>query len=378
MNISDNQEILVREASFADQSQIFMLQDRLGLRPDAIDDWERIWRNNPEFNAKIPIGWVITCNGLVVGYLGNVPLKYYFGFEPVIAAAARGWVVDQDYRQYSLLLLAKYISQKNVDILLNSSSNLPTFHIFKGLGCKVIPVDIFSKIVFWVIDSKKFTYLALKKTGDSKKLQFLKIPIRIFFSINALLNYVFINIKLKILKCTNRRVEIRRLLPSQINDDFEKLWRKKIEQSTIFIADRSKIKLNWYFNRKNDSVALLGFYKDGVLIGYAAFLSSKILKTNHSKMQLLDFLVLDDHPEFWDFIVCEGYLLAKSKNATMLEMMPISPNFSRAAQTSCALTRPHFPTPFTYKVLNRGAYLKDILGKGSSWWVTLYDGDSGL
>lgn len=378
MNTPNNQEILVREASFADQPQIFVLQDRLGLKPDTMDDWERIWGSNPESNEKIPMGWVIACNNMIVGYLGNVPLKYYVGVEPVVAVAARGWAVAQEYRQYSLLLLAKYISQKNVDILLNSSSNLSTFHIFRGLGCMVAPVDIFSKIVFWVIDSKNFTHLALEKIGSSKLWNLLKIPIRICFFSITLFNYFFINIKLIVLKNFNPRVEIRRVLPSQINEEFEQLWRRKIEQSTSFIADRSKIKLNWYFTRKNDSVVLLGFYKEGVLMGYSAFLSTQILKTNYSKMQLLDFLVLDDCPKFWDFMVCEGYRLAKSRNTLMLEMMPISPEFKRAAQVSGALRRSHFPTPFTYKVINGGAHLKDILRKKCSWWITLYDGDSGL
>ncbi len=378
MNTSENQEILVREANFADQSQIFVLQDRLGLRPDTSDDWERIWRKNPEFNEKIPIGWVITCNDIVVGYLGNVSLKYYIGVEPVVAAAARGWVVAQEYRQYSLLLLAKYISQKNVDILLNSSSNLPTFNIFRGLGCKIVPVDIFSKIVFWVICSKSFTHLALEKIGNSKKWRFLKIPIKICFSMISVFNYFLIKIKLIILRHINPRVEVKRLFPSQINNDFEQLWQRKIQQSTLFIADRSKRKLNWYFNRKNDSVVILGFYKESELMGYTALLSSKILKTNYSKMQLLDFLVLDGHSEFWDFMVCEGYLLAKSQRVMMLEMMPISAEFRRAAQASGALRRSHFPTPFTYKVVDRGVHLRNLLRQGSSWWISLYDGDSGL
>ena len=68
-----------REATFADANAILALKARCGLQRDSIENWYRLWRDNPVLalpGPRFSMGWVLETNGAVVGYLGNVARLY--------------------------------------------------------------------------------------------------------------------------------------------------------------------------------------------------------------------------------------------------------------------------------------------------------------
>ena len=85
---------VLREARAVDFDAIAAVKRRNGM---PAEPWAWLWQENPAraaFPADFPLGWVLDCEGLVVGYLGNVPLQYYRGGNKLRAAVARGFVVD--------------------------------------------------------------------------------------------------------------------------------------------------------------------------------------------------------------------------------------------------------------------------------------------
>src|SRR6516162_6163464 len=51
-----------REAQFDDFEAVAELKTRMGLAPDTVGNWRRLWPNNPalkECSGALPMGWVL-------------------------------------------------------------------------------------------------------------------------------------------------------------------------------------------------------------------------------------------------------------------------------------------------------------------------------
>ena len=105
----------LRQASFSDFGRVAELKERLGLAPDSFANWERLWRHNPALglgNVDRPIGWVLEFDRKIVGYLGNISLRCYFGGHQLSAVAAHAFLVEQPYRALALSLAGAFYAQK--------------------------------------------------------------------------------------------------------------------------------------------------------------------------------------------------------------------------------------------------------------------------
>src|ERR1700722_16291666 len=117
----------VREARFTDHAGVVALESKFHFVPKSYEQWTHLWLNNPAYGGnanRFPIGWVLEReDGVICGYLGNIPLNCELEGRRLLAATTRSWVVDSDYRSHSLLLLATYFKQPNVDLFLNTTVN---------------------------------------------------------------------------------------------------------------------------------------------------------------------------------------------------------------------------------------------------------------
>ena len=90
------------------------------------------------------------------GFLGNISRSYELGKVKIKAVAARGWVVEPSAINMTVLLFSKFLNQKNVDILLNSSSNDRAYQIFGRMGSQMVRVDVYANLLFWVTHEQNF------------------------------------------------------------------------------------------------------------------------------------------------------------------------------------------------------------------------------
>src|ERR1700722_10353199 len=108
----------VREAVFSDFEAVADLKQRWGLAADSIENWDRLWRENPALEHapdSRPIGWVLEADRKIVGYIGNISLLCHYGDKTLSTVTAHGLVVEPAYRGVSVSLNAAFFRQKAVD-----------------------------------------------------------------------------------------------------------------------------------------------------------------------------------------------------------------------------------------------------------------------
>src|SRR5271163_439109 len=81
--------VSLREAHFDDFADVSAMTRRLGQGADSLENWHRLWRGNPALReGRTPrIGWLLESGGVVVGFLGSIPLQYTFGGTNLAAVA---------------------------------------------------------------------------------------------------------------------------------------------------------------------------------------------------------------------------------------------------------------------------------------------------
>jgi hypothetical protein len=74
------------------------------------------WENNPYYDSEVHYrGWILTDEqGIVYGFLGNIPAHYVRQGETEICFWATTWFVSEDTRRHSLKLFSQFKAQKGV------------------------------------------------------------------------------------------------------------------------------------------------------------------------------------------------------------------------------------------------------------------------
>ena len=366
---------IIREAVLEDAKKVAALQYKFGIAPDTEGDWKRLWVDNPAKHSDNPIGWVLEEKDKVVGFLGNVSRSYVLGEVKLKAMAARGWVVEPAFRNATVLLLSKYLNQKNVDILLNSSSNDKAYHVFDKMGSRTVPLDVYSKLLFWVTHRRNFIASIVGYLEFPMALGKLVVEFGGLLSLLpvTLMDY-FMNKKMKFL--TNR-FELKIIHPNLIGSDFDLLWESKRKEHRCLLADRSSELLKWHFSKEEFKIHIICCYKQGDLIGYLAVAKLKNGKTDFLRHVIIDLIVLNNSKLVIEFLLAAAYKFSRSEKVVSLELLGFTEEVREVVKDMKALGRKSFPTPFTYKLVNKQLPV-DLFAQKSTWYPSLFDGDSSL
>ena len=111
----------------------------------------------------------------VVGSIGDVPFGFELDGQPLIAGTSSGWVVEERYRAYALLLLDRFLSQPEVDLHLGVSPNAQSEPAV-ALQSERVPVGIWNRVAFWITDPWAFVGSALAKR-EARYRRLLRYPI---------------------------------------------------------------------------------------------------------------------------------------------------------------------------------------------------------
>jgi hypothetical protein len=97
--------------------------------------FEMWWTSNPAYTSDIPRGWVLENDSVLVGFIGNIPVKFLIYGKERIVAASSSWYVDPSVRgMTSFRLFNEFIKQKNVPLFLFKAEDeqvmsiLPRYH----------------------------------------------------------------------------------------------------------------------------------------------------------------------------------------------------------------------------------------------------------
>ena len=368
---------MVREANYSDCEAVGALKTRNGLAVQwSTDRWIGLWRENPAMQAEsqFPMGWVLEQAGKIVGYLGNIPLYYWFNGKRVLAASARGFVVDSEHRGHSLRLAAAFFSQKTADLLLNTSANVPAGHVFQLCKAEKIPQADYDKALFWVVNANGFVRSVLRKRGQGVAI--------------AVIGGAVLAPAVQLETVLRRRghwggaseYQLSVLEPSAIGEEFDEFWKKILgRRPGCLMAERSSSILRWHFGHRAAGLRQAKFvcaWRTGKLMGYAVLTRENSQDIGLKRSRVSDLLAENDDPGLIDCLLRAAFQQAKSDGSHILEVIGFPGRVRTSFVKGHAYVR-HLPSwQFWYKANSRE--LSERLMSESAWYGSSYDGDASL
>ena len=376
--MSDN-SLLIREVVYEDCESVGELMQRNGLIEKwSPDRWIGLWQDNPAMpkDGSFPKGWVLEHCGNVVGYLGNIPLHYHYNDKYVKVAAARGLAVDGLFRSHSLRLTAAFFSQRNVDLLLNTSANKTVASVFEFCKAQKIPSPECDVALYWINNSRQFASSGLRK----------KYCVSSFLSsIGGMLLGSGIYLEGWLRKRrpvgTGTGYDIDIIDPNSVGVEFDELWQQTLrERSNCIIANRSAQSLRWHFGHGaagGRGVKFVCARRAGKLVGYAVLTRENSDEIGLMRSRISDFIAQRDEPDLIDALLLAAFQQASRDGSYMTEIIGFPEVIRERVMAGRAHSRLLPSWPFWQKLIG-SVLCNTIISHESAWYASSFDGDASL
>lgn len=367
-------EPVLREARAGDFDAIVAVKHRNGM---PAEPWAWLWQENPAraaFPANFPLGWVLDHAGRVVGFMGNVPLQCYRGGQTLLAAVARGFVVDPAHRSHSIRLAAAFLTQTNVHVLLNTSANVPTSRIFGALKAFKIPQDDYDQALFWVVRPAGFLASVFHRMGGPRTAA----RIAGWVAVPAL--YAEMKLRRRHPPTTSGSIEIERIHPQWAGQDCDEFWQRTLRnRPQCLLADRSAAVLRWRYGHPAAAArraSLLLARRAGRVAGYTVLTREDSPDIGLNRSRIIDLIAENDDPSVIDRLLSAAHDLAYAEGSHILELV----GFPACVRQRFVAGNPYMrqlPSwEFWYKAVDPA--LVQPLSAPASWYGSSFDGDRSL
>jgi hypothetical protein len=365
------QPVKVREASFDDHREICSLESRYDLGTKSYEEWSHLWLANPvykDLDGAWPIGWVLeTEDKRVVGYIGNIPRWYEFQGQRIIAAATHAWVVDSSCRSYSILLLDRYFSQKNVDIYLGTTVNSHSSKALTAFKLPRVPVGAWDRSAYWITDCQGFATSWVTMKALARPLRYALAAALVVKNLSAR----------RILKDNRNGSDID--LCGSFDDRFDAFWGALKKRSRhVLLALRSREALEWHFKfaMLQNKLWVLTATEGSDLASYSIFCRQDNPSIGLKRMRLVDFQVLDGNGAVLLPMLSKALKKCREEGIHMLEYLGVCPEAENVIQ-SLAPRQRRLPS-WLYYYKAKSQILARSLANPTAWNPSCFDGDSSL
>lgn len=359
----------IREATLGDYAQIAALNSRNGLEVKSQEEWEHIWVNNPAYKntPHWPIGWVAEMNSEIVGFVGCIPLSFFFKGREIIANCTHSLCIDPPYRGYLILLAKRYMKHcRRLECSVDSSANANSYRLLEALKIPRVPVGDWGNSVFWITNYVGFVGSALERKRWPK---FLAYPgAAILRSRDRL---------------TKPNLQIRQTMEvfpcSEFDERFDRFWEElKQAYPNRLLATRSREALQWHFKyalaKKRTWILTVG--EPSRISAYGIFYRADSPEINLKRVRLADFQVLDGNTQKLVPMLAWGLRKCEEEGIHMLEAYGFRPEKQNVID-SLAPHRRQLPAWFYfYKAWNKN--LEGELQNPEVWDPSHFDGDASL
>jgi hypothetical protein len=366
------QDLKIREAAFDDYDQIAALQRAYNRPAKSYEEWEHLWINNPAYRSlgnSWPIGWVVERQDhRIVGYLGNIPLHYEFGGRTLLTAVAHAWVVDADYRPYSLALLDLYFSQKKVELFLNATVGPAGRDSFNVSHSPRVPTGDWGRSVFSITHRQGFlaAWLAEKAIPLTKPLS--------FGLAGALAVKEALSFRPSLRNGVEHGVQLCKNIDSRFDVFYETLRKNN---PNMLLAVRTREVLEWHFRYplRNDQVWILSAGSDPIT-AYAIFLRYDNPQVSLTRMRLIDYQALDGTTVLLGPMISWAVERCRREKIHMFESIGFRPEKMRVIHRLSPYERKLPCWMYFYKTPDRE--LSDKLTDPNVWDPSQFDSDGSL
>ncbi|MBV9233234.1 MAG: hypothetical protein JO030_04270 [Candidatus Eremiobacteraeota bacterium] len=358
----------LRPATFDDYQQIVGLETTLSADVPSEAQWRLRWTGNPlwpTLEQRWPIGWVMEAHdGKIVGSIGNIPLRYYFRGEPLVATTGRGWVVAPEYRGFALWLLEERFNQSNVDLFIDTTISPLALAAFDAFALRV-PVGDWETIAYFVTGHRAFATRALQK---------LNVPLA---PIWATLAGPALRLKESLIdkKPPQRGSSLKIDDAETFDSRFDLFWQELLRQNPdTLLAARDSATLAWYFScaMRARRLWILTATRSDRLVAYCIF-KRQSAEGQLARMRLVDYQTLapEDDP-LADFLAIALQRCAV-RGVSVLDRPGVGVTQTHTFDAH-APYRAKQSWPFFYRAVS--ADLAAQLALPQAWAPSAYDGDA--
>ena len=359
----------IREATLGDYAQIAALNSRNGLEVKSQQEWEHIWVNNPAYKKvpNWPIGWVAEINSQIVGFVGCIPLSFFFKGREIIGDSTHSLCIDPPYRGYLILLAKRYMKHcRGLDYSVDSSANANSYRLLDGLKIPRVPVGDWGNSVFWITDYVGFVGSALGRKG---------LPKLLAYPVAAVLKNRD--------RLTKPRSRIRQSMEvshcTEFDERFERFWEElKQANPNRFLSTRSREMLQWHYQYAlaRGRMWILTVGGPSRITAYALFHRVDSPEINLKRVRLVDFQLLDQNTQVLIPMLAWAVRKCEEEGIHMLEAYGFRPEKQKVIDGLAPYKRQLPAWFYFYKAWNKS--LEAELRDPNVWDPSHYDGDASL
>ena len=303
--------------------------------------FELWWTSNPAYTPQIPRGWVLENDTAIVGFIGNIPVKFLVCGEVKIAAASSGWYVDPSVRGiFSLRLFNEFVKQKNVSLYLFKAEDEPLMEISHKYKFEEHILPLFQKEYLYIIDKKKIDFILLKFLFSGTTPKFSELP-ELYKRI-GLLFFGFLYQKPMIKRGILPGEDYLSSVCTACDDTFIRIWEPYLDSCDVTLS-RDIETLNWlYFPQARflkRVVIQCHRSRDTALAGYMVFDIARKESSGAGVMLLMEMCIGDKDPQVLASLLSCALETGKQNNAALLSLWADSQETDVFLRSSFTLRR---------------------------------------
>lgn len=277
------------------------------------------WNANPAYTDLFPKGWILENGPSIVGFIGNLPVRFLYRGEVKTAVAAVSWYVDPSVRGLSSLrLFHEFQKQKQASLFLFNSDNPDLMNIVIKNTYKEYIVPRFRKKYYFVTDRTKLDYIVKKYLfcGELPRLHELGVFIK----------------KSGLLTCAclyqkpvrpSPGTDYTTSLCSSCDDAFSRIWESRQRACDVTLSRDTKT-LNWiYFSSIYPGTRFViqcRRSRDNSLAGYMVFDIQRKTLSDVGMMHLMDMCLETHDPQVLSSLLACAIDTARRHNAALLSV----------------------------------------------------------
>jgi hypothetical protein len=299
------------------------------------------WARNPAYEPQIPKGWILEHEKKIVGFIGNIPVKFLIRGEIKTAAAAVSWYVDPSVRGLtSIRLFHEYLKQKRASLFL-----------FNTDRSDLIPILVKNKFREYILPQSQteYGYIINRKNVDILLREFLflkRFPqgheLLDFFKRLGMVLHAFILQKPVVRSSNFPDQEYTSSLCTFCDNSFSRIWEPYMQSCDVTLS-RDTNTLNWIYFSAIDSTKRIVIQcrrsGDTSLAGYMVFDILPKKTTDMAIMYLMDMCFDNNDPQVIASLIAHAIETGRQHKVTLLVVWADSPETEKYFERNFVLRK---------------------------------------
>ena len=304
--------------------------------------FELWWNSNPAYTDQFPRGWILENETSIVGFIGNIPVKFLIRGVVRIAAVSNSWYVDPSVRGiFSLRLFNEFVKQKNASFLFFKKDDDSLTGILHTYKFKEFILPRNQREFIYIIDKKKVYFIFFRF------LLKLRIPrlseLSEFYKKLGFLLSAYLYQKPFIRRGDETGSAYISSLCTVCDEAFSHIWEQRLKSCDVFLSRDTKT-LNWlYFSpaRVYPRVVIqCRRSRDKTLAGYMVFDIQRTNPSDDGIMKLVDSCIENNNPDVLASLLSYAMNIGKQYNAALLAVWADNPETEHYFENICTIRMP--------------------------------------